>query len=788
MKKLIKPMLLCMLFGLILLVPDNIAAKTKTNTSTYYYMYANSHALYKNQTVLVVMENVPYDHDRNIVEIQTMKKVKKIIFSDSVSSIPLTLLSKCPNVEELDLRNSSVIPGTGEEEIGSLKHLKTIKVSSGNSSYKVKDNILYNKNMTTILAYPYNRKNTTYNMPSTVTTGIRNISMNPYLQKIQLSKAYASDRWYNMPKSCFPKLQSIIVAEGNQNYKAKGGVLYTFNMKTICLYPNGKKDTEYTVPSTVTALDSCFGPNKYMKTIVLGKNVKSFDDDSDKNAVNLPNLTRIKVSSSNKYFSAFNGTLFTKDYRELLYCAKGKVKPYQIKAGTVAVGEYAFYYCKVKSITFPEGVVRVKGWPFHGSAVQEIMLPASIQDIRSDMCYSANALKSISVRKGCKDYYSKNGILYAKDGTIMISPNNLHQKKVTLVADSTGTVSLRGNIDKYTETLVIGKNVKTITGTFGVFNKIKKLELNSENTNFHLYNGVLYNADYSKIVLYPNYNTDKTVTLHKDLKELNQDWFSGNNNTVELTLPAGLEKIVTRYTSASSNATCEAGKEQEYVEFEEIGTDDADSINSRDVAVSFKRSLFPNLKKIYISSQNTHFVSIDNVLYTKNMNELVWYPVSRTNTEYTLPSTVTKLNGQLRESRYLKKLNLSGNVNSTLDFIGAYSNTLETITVPKSSTNYTTVSGVLYNKTKTKLIVYPNGKKSTSYTMPNTVTYARFNFTNTHLQTITLSNKLETVIRYPEIFTVSFEDKYSGTGVFGGFTKLKKVNGIRDNIKFCYNY
>lgn len=53
----------------------------------------------------------------------------------------------------------------------------------------------------------------------------------------------------------------------------------------------------------------------------------------------------------------------------------------------------------------------------------------------------------------------------------------------------------------------------------------------------------------------------------------------------------------------------------------------------------------PNLEQILVDSQNDDFVSVDGVLYTKNMDALVCYPAKKSCEIYRIPETVNKLYG-----------------------------------------------------------------------------------------------------------------------------------------------
>lgn len=796
MKKLAKSMF-CLLLVLILTIPSTMSVKASA-TSKYYYVKNGALAAYKNQKTLVVVETIKDDdYSRFITKLPVMKNVTKVIFKNETSNYPEDLFTKCPNVKEVEIRKYVDIDPLRFRELSKLKHLNTIKVQSGSRNYISKDGVLYAYNEVdpesdavpkadTLIAYPKAKKNTSYTMPSIVTNGFDNMGSNPYLKKVIFSKSYTSSNDDNyVMKNTLPNLESIAVAAGNTYLKAKDGVLFNDSMTKPLLYPNGKKDKVYSVPTSVTKIACCFGANKYMRTLKLGSKVSEFSWDGSC----LPNLVDIKVASGNKKLANYNGTLFSADYKTLLYCAKGKTKPYQVKASTEKISYSAFNHCKITSITFPEGLKEIQEYAFSNTAITKLTLPSTIKEIHPYCTEKMNSLTTVSLRSGNNLFYAKEGILYSNDDEIVIWPAKRYIKKRTINADNQNGTAYFGyrEKDKYVETLVIGKDVTNISVFYGDCNRLKKIELSSANKSLHLYNGVLYNSDYSEIVLYPNRNPDTSIVLHKNLKKLSQYWFRGTNNTVDLTLPENLQEIETNYTSAYDNATCEAGKENEYADYEfYMQCYDWEDPNDRDESPAFRRSCFQNLKTIHISSNNKYFTCTANVLYSKDKTQLVWYPVNRTNTTYTLPSSVTKLNAQLREFKNLKKLTINTNVKSTIELLGAYSTSLESIVVPTANTQYASKDGVVYSKNMTKMLIYPNGKKNTSYTMPNTVTLARFNFNNTHLQTLTLSSKLAKVIRYPELLRERFDQKKYA--IFGGFTKLKQVNGLNRQIVFSYWY
>ena len=74
-------------------------------------------------------------------------------------------------------------------------------------------------------------------------------------------------------------LEEFVVNKNNQNYKTIDGILYSKDETKIIRYPQGKKDEEYTIPSTVTEVCiRAIDQNQYLKKIVIPDNVETIGD------------------------------------------------------------------------------------------------------------------------------------------------------------------------------------------------------------------------------------------------------------------------------------------------------------------------------------------------------------------------------------------------------------------------------------------------------------------------------------------------------------------------------
>jgi hypothetical protein len=106
------------------------------------------------------------------------------------------------------------------------------------------------------------------------------------------------------------------------------------------------------------------------------------------------------------------------------------------------------------------------------------------------------------------------------------------------------------------------------------------------------------------------------------------------------------------------------------------------------------------LMSISVAENNPNYCDIDGVLFNKDVTEIIQYPIDKTDTEYTIPDSVTSIE----------------------DYAFYSCGVLTSITIPENNPNYCSINGVLFNKDVTEIIQYPIGRTDTEYTIPNGVT------------------------------------------------------------------
>lgn len=190
-----------------------------------------------------------------------------------------------------------------------------------------------------------------------------------------------------------------------------------------------------------------------------------------------------------------------------------------------------------------------------------------------------------------------------------------------------------------------------------------------------------------------------------------------------------------------------------------------------------------NLTGYFVDEKNTAYTSVDGILFSKDGTVLVAYPQGKNDTSYSIPESVTCIASDAFGGSRLTSVTIPESVTSIR--LGAFfgCNGLTSITIPKSvvsigdlaladcanlssiyadeeNTVYTSVDGILFNKEKTTLVVYPSGRKTTSYRIPEGVTsIGDYAFDGCGLTSVTIPGSVTSI----------------GSSAFSGCPSLKDV-------------
>jgi len=158
--------------------------------------------------------------------------------------------------------------------------------------------------------------------------------------------------------------------------------------------------------------------------------------------------------------------------------------------------------------------------------------------------------------------------------------------------------------------------------------------------------------------------------------------------------------------------------------------------------------VFANNEKmtsITVEKENKNYLSVDGILFNFNKTTIMQYPPAKSDTSYTIPESVTRLEERCFSfAANLEQVTIGENVETignatfsdcsgmthvtipkSVKEIGygpfASCSSLKSIEVEEGNTEYVSVDGVLYNHIMSVLIQYPAGSDKTKFIIPDSV-------------------------------------------------------------------
>ncbi len=239
------------------------------------------------------------------------------------------------------------------------------------------------------------------------------------------------------------RLICIDVHEDNPSFASRDGALYDKGFTTLIQCPGGKLGI-LEIPEGVTSIgdNACEGCRE-LSGVKLPESLLSIGDGAfiickELKDVAIPaevtsigqnafgfcwSLTDIIVADENKYYASENGMLFDKDKTTLLLCPAGQSGQVEIPEDVSSIEENAFGYChKITGVTLPNSLTHIGAWAFDAcDGLLSIRIPAGVTEIGRGAFSYCLGMISIDVDKDNLVYSSEEGVLFNKDGTMLIA-------------------------------------------------------------------------------------------------------------------------------------------------------------------------------------------------------------------------------------------------------------------------------------------------------------------------------------------------------------------------------
>ena len=402
-------------------------------------------------------------------------------------------------------------------------------------------------------------------------------------------------------------LTSFDVNADNATYKAIDGVLFTNDESTLLSYPLGKTASSYMVPASVTTIaptaffnatslqtvtfeagsslvtigNSAFGNASSLMSVTIPASVTSIGSYAFGNA---SSLTSVTFSTGSLLTSIGNGAfenatsltsitipanVTTIEGRAFYNTASLQSVTFEAGSTLDSIGDSAFLNTtSLLSLTIPVSVTTIGSYAFYGaSSLTSIAIPEGISLIGFDAFSATSSLTSFTVSGSNTNYKSVSGVLFTKDGAIILAyPNGkigssytipdgviiimenafFGATSLTSITIPEGVTSIRDNAFRDTSltSITIPASVNDLRSlTFDWMPTLASINVNAGNEIYKSDDGVLFYKDGTTILTYPRGKTGSSYTIPGSVTSIGEYAFYFAPSLTTITIPETVTAI-----------------------------------------------------------------------------------------------------------------------------------------------------------------------------------------------------------------------------------------------------
>lgn len=349
--------------------------------------------------------------------------------------------------------------------------------------------------------------------------GLKSIGLESFLNTKLISVDIPSTI-QNMGLTPFACQMNVELA--NYSYSDINGILYNYNLTSLILYPRDKEEKTIVIQDFVNTIESYAFEKCKVENITIPENICNLEDNLFSGCQNLTTIT-IKSKSPEDIFiheNTFKGfevencilcvpfqalSEYKKDDRfknfKYITAIEGSKCLHYNEGGTVVIS-YEYELC-TNEIIIPEGVERIADDAFEGNAlIESIAFPVSLKRIGNSAFSGCILLFNLDLNEGLKsigyDAFRDSGLAYIK------IPDTVEE---------------------------IGPSAFSC-----------KIEVDPSNVCFSTIDGVLYNYEETKLVIYPCDLESKCFEVPSSVERICNYAFEDSKLT-EILLPSNLKEI-----------------------------------------------------------------------------------------------------------------------------------------------------------------------------------------------------------------------------------------------------
>ena len=534
------------------------------------------------------------------------------------------------------------------------------------------------------------------------------------------------------------KLSEFKVNSGSNYLKAENGVLFSSDGKTLVCYPSGKGG-DYTIPSTVTTVNPyAFSQATKIGTLTIPASVVNMTFDDSGSSI-MTTADQIKVDGSNPNFCDINGVLCSSDKKKLLsYPARRTYglnnAAYQVPDGITTIAPRAFYVGSVRSIDLND-VETIGNSAFQFSyALESVKIGEKVSKIEEAAFTGCGKLSSITVEDANPNFKAEDNVLFTKDGKHLM----------ICVATKTGDYTVPESVTeidghafyqtKNIGNITISKNVKTIGGDAFGYSGATGITFAEPSA-----------VESIGVQAFSHTTALTTLNIPKSVKTIGDNAFSYSEKLQSVTVENGSQlESIGGYAFSNSPELSSF----QFAGSTKLATIPSGIFSNDTKLASFEipstvRGILPNAFQNTPQMEQVTFASPASIVRI-GKNAFAQSGIK----SIELPSTVTAIEQQAFDNcTNLETIKLPASVTEVgLGSFNMCENLLH-IDVDANNTKYASLAGMLTNKDKTELDVFPAGRSSDKYTMiPNIATVKPYAFYGSKkLNNITVPKTVTTI-------------------------------------------
>ena len=344
----------------------------------------------------------------------SIKYVGGYAFASNTNLKSITLGAGVEHFGNFPFESDGLTFGAVEPALYSCSKLQNITVAEGNRYFKVIDGVLYGREAggedfgeggvlycaptasgitdfvsapSARVVLPYSFQAQTALVTAVFSEGLLNIGKGAFYNSKKLTTVTLPSTIMNIGASIFlgcSAITSFKIAEGNGAYSTDGNLVYNGTVLTMYLgfssdikikegtteiasavFMDNTKITQVVIPDSVVTIGvKAFSGCSKIVSLHIGSGLQKIDPSA---FALLSSLETITVSEDNRYFTAENNILYSKDGKSLILAAANNgMTELDIKEGVTEIWDYAFSYHKtLASAIVPSTVKTIGNYAFY---------------------------------------------------------------------------------------------------------------------------------------------------------------------------------------------------------------------------------------------------------------------------------------------------------------------------------------------------------------------------------------------------------------------------------------